>query len=77
MTKEEFANVVKLGGYATMPVLRRYIKEQGDREYTDDDIVEVHRYDIRRYDLAHKESENSKTTKKYTVYNSQKTGGSY
>lgn len=77
MNKDEFMKLAKSGGYATMPIIRKYIKINGDREYTDEDLITVHRNDIKRYDLAHKESENNKTTKNYIVYNSQQTGGSY
>jgi hypothetical protein len=49
----------------------------GRRIRTTEDLIEVHRKDVDRYELAHKPSQNAKTTKKYTVYNSQKTGGSY
>ena len=43
MTKEEFINLCKSSRTARMEVVKKYIKEQGDREYTDDDLVEVFR----------------------------------
>lgn len=43
MTQKEFIDICKSSGCANADVVRRYVREQGDREYVDDDFVEVFR----------------------------------
>ena len=45
MTAEEFIKTCKSSNTARMKVVKKYVKEQGDREYTDDDFIEVFRLD--------------------------------
>lgn len=45
MTAEEFIEACKSTHTARAGVVKKYVKEQGDRTYTDDDFVEVFRRD--------------------------------
>ena len=80
MTEEEFMQTAKRGGYATMPTIRRYVTAHKG-EYDENDLMEVHRQDELRYNAEHLTRPHGLgagcgTTKRYTVYNSQKSGGS-
>ncbi len=79
MTKREFIDVAKQGGYATRPVIKRYIADHDGEEYDDTDLIEVHRMDLQRYNSEHQTrsfglGKGCGTTKRYTVYNSHEGG---
>lgn len=81
MTEKEFINIAKQGGYATRPVIKRYIADHDGEEYDETDLMEVRRMDLQRYNSEHLIRSHGLgagcgTTKRYTVYNSQKSGGS-
>lgn len=81
MTENEFFDVAMQGGYATLPTIKTYVATYAKTEYTDDDLISVHRLDERRYQSEHQTrsfglGKGCGTTKRYTVYNSQKSGGS-
>ena len=78
MTKEEFFKVAKSSGYAATYILKKYIEEQGNKDYTDDDILEVHRRDNDEYNYNYDYlvKELQKHKQKYHEYDS-KEGGSF
>ena len=53
MTEQEFIETAKNGGYATLPVIKTYIATFGKTEYTDDDLISVHRLNEWRYNAEH------------------------
>lgn len=75
MTEQEFIKAAKKGGYATLPVIKTYIVTFSKTEYTDDDLISVHRLNEWRYNAEHNLRSHGLgkgcgTTKKYTIYNS-------